>query len=398
MFVLLFGLMGVAAIFPVGNHYAAKGDQLDRGAAMADAALAELKTRGLLRPQNWVYSGGTNPVTPVINNTNNSPTFGFFQLPLPTPANSNVPGPGYAFVIDPVGASDPNMTDNFFPFYAEGGGNAPEWSSATAPNFSLPGSAWPIRRVTFPLNARLAPNLWTRLPINVAETIMRLHDDVSVSLPTEDDRPGIQRWITADINPVTGNANNTPNDPSDDTPLTRAYAGHYSWLATVTPQSTAGLRAMQPNDPDYGNYSYDVAVAVFLKRQGEPSGATERTIWAELGPGGDLMLFSNSGTAVADVNDALEGIRAGQWIALAGVHPINGTFLLKWYKLLSLDDDTDDSGTQFYGNSYNAVRHAMITGPDWPQPTSGFTVRNLRALLVPDVIGVAAQTLKLETQ
>ena len=53
MFVLLFGLMGVAAIFPVGNHYAAKGDQYDRGAAMADAALAELKSRGLLRPQLW---------------------------------------------------------------------------------------------------------------------------------------------------------------------------------------------------------------------------------------------------------------------------------------------------------------------------------------------------------
>src|SRR4051794_34820033 len=56
MFVLLFGLMGVAAIFPVGNHYAGKGEQYERGAALADAAFAELKARGMLKPELWIYA------------------------------------------------------------------------------------------------------------------------------------------------------------------------------------------------------------------------------------------------------------------------------------------------------------------------------------------------------
>ena len=56
MFVLLFGLMGVASIFPVGNHYAGKGEQFDRGSALAEAAFADLKARGMLKPELWFYA------------------------------------------------------------------------------------------------------------------------------------------------------------------------------------------------------------------------------------------------------------------------------------------------------------------------------------------------------
>ena len=44
--VLLFGLMGVAAIFPVGNHYAGRGEQFDRGSALAEAAFESAWERG----------------------------------------------------------------------------------------------------------------------------------------------------------------------------------------------------------------------------------------------------------------------------------------------------------------------------------------------------------------
>ena len=51
MFVLLFGLMGVAAIFPVASHYLTQGDQKDRSDALAANAFAEIKARGLMRPE-----------------------------------------------------------------------------------------------------------------------------------------------------------------------------------------------------------------------------------------------------------------------------------------------------------------------------------------------------------
>ena len=46
MFVLLFGLMGVAAIFPVGSHYTVEGEKFDFGSNLARNAFEELRTRG----------------------------------------------------------------------------------------------------------------------------------------------------------------------------------------------------------------------------------------------------------------------------------------------------------------------------------------------------------------
>ena len=42
MFVLLFGLWGVAAIFPVGNHYVIEAEKFDLGGNLAQNAFEEL--------------------------------------------------------------------------------------------------------------------------------------------------------------------------------------------------------------------------------------------------------------------------------------------------------------------------------------------------------------------
>jgi len=47
IFVLLFGLMGVAAIFPVGNHYVVEGEKFDLGSSLARNAFEEIKARGI---------------------------------------------------------------------------------------------------------------------------------------------------------------------------------------------------------------------------------------------------------------------------------------------------------------------------------------------------------------
>ena len=56
MFVLLFGLMGVASIFPVGSHYMTEGEKFDFGSALTANAFEELQTRGMLNPENWLRS------------------------------------------------------------------------------------------------------------------------------------------------------------------------------------------------------------------------------------------------------------------------------------------------------------------------------------------------------
>jgi hypothetical protein len=372
MFVLLFGLMGVAAIFPVGNHYAGKGDQYDRGAALAGTAFAEVKSReGMLGPNIWLYPDNTS----VMNGGN-------FQVPATA---------GHAFVIDPVGAAETSPADtscNFFPYDANGGKVAAGWNLKFGTT-AIATTSWPVQRITFDPLLRSPPQKFTP---QVAEAIFRLHDDLTGQLPDANDSPGIQR--------MTVDSNGTPKITDDDIPLARSYAGNYSWLATVLPTNADALVGMQPSTPRYGSFLYEVSVAVFFKRDSTPSLTSERQLSAELGPGGDLLLYSINSNST-EVDDASQDIRPSQWILLAGVHPTSGKFLLKWYRLLALDDDT--SQTQLLSNTSATVpgRHAMVEGPEWPPdatPVDAQVSTNLRAILLPGVIGVATQSVKLDTE
>jgi hypothetical protein len=380
MFVMLFGLMGVAAIMPVGNHYAARSERYDRGGALAASAFAELKSRGLLQPDFWLYSDSKG----VMNN-------GAFQLPF---TGTNPVGAGHAFVIDPLGAAE--TTNTFFPYpnALDGAGNP--WNGAP---WNLAGSAWPIRRVT--MAAIPAPSA-VKMTSRVAESIFRLRDDLSASLPDQNDRPGIQRWETVDTNPNTGANNNTPDYPGDDTPLARAYAGNYSWLATVVPVNAEALAGLQPADARHGSFLYEVSVAVFRKREDVPSVESERILPAVLEVGGNLELYSDTGNAGNDrdiVEAALQDIRNRDWIALAGVNPTTGAFVLRWYRLAALEDenneDLHDHGTEVHRNAM--LENVGLSDPLVYDPTSGDPPPVVRAILLPSVIGVVTQTVKLET-
>jgi len=74
MGILTIGLLGVAAIFPVGSYYLQKGEIADRGSAIAQATFSEAIARGWLNPENWLVwedtglSGVTSP-SPAITRT-----------------------------------------------------------------------------------------------------------------------------------------------------------------------------------------------------------------------------------------------------------------------------------------------------------------------------------------
>lgn len=407
MFVLLFGLMGVAAVFPVGNHYAGKGEQYDRGAALTEAGFAELKARGMLKPEYWYYANdpagndeqvvvAANEPAPVLRVAN-----GDFNLPFNATATNT---PGYAFVIDPLGTAQgleatPAIAAglDYFPYISLIGASTPDGAvvadmpggwKATGTQPGLLGDRWPIRRVSLTQSANLL------LTTPVAETIFRLHDDVTTELPNEDDRPGIQQWRAVDINPTTGNPNNTPKEAWDDTLLARNYTGSYSWFATVVPTTVEGIAALQPLNPRFGSELYEVSVAVCHKREPLPPSATnERMISAEMNVGNELVIYDTNPDAV---DAAADNLRAGNWVAVAGVHQGTGQFLMKWYKILSIDEETAenqplDPSTATTGPY--AVRRLMLDGPDWPNNS----MTNLRAIIVPGIISVTTQLLPMES-
>ncbi|MEN0111939.1 MAG: prepilin-type N-terminal cleavage/methylation domain-containing protein, partial [Planctomycetota bacterium] len=54
MGVLAIGLLGVAAVFPVGGFYMQSGDIADRAGMVAQLALEDAIIRGHLDPENWL--------------------------------------------------------------------------------------------------------------------------------------------------------------------------------------------------------------------------------------------------------------------------------------------------------------------------------------------------------
>lgn len=378
MFVLLFGLMGVAAIFPVASHYVLEGDKRDRSAGLAQVAFEELKARKILRPETWLYASNAmnnNPPTFVVN-----PLSGDFSLR--TTASFNA---GWAFVIDPLGtAAVGDMTEReLFPFSAI---NVPNprnpWAASFVPlnpTFGPVANRWPVRRLTLNVNPNLA-GVPAMIPGETAKNTFTLRDDLAVVQPDAGDRPSIQRW---QVDTTTG------------TLLARDYLGDYSWLATVVPVKTEALLGLAPAN-NIRDAWYEVSTAVFYKREVVPtatlnsSAGSERLISGEFLNSSELAIY---GTA-EEVDTAVDGLKPGNWIAVMGVNRVTGAFLMKWYKVLALDDETNMLNTQTSTPANGKPgRYVMVQGPPWP--TSSY--QNLGVAILPGIVDVYTRVMQMES-
>ena len=366
MFVLLFGLMGVAAIIPVGNHYVVQGEKFDRGNTLALNAFEELQARGILNPEAWIDPYNNRFIDPN----------GAFRIPTTTIGGSGF-GPGHAFVIDPLSIgsvlspSPPPADLDVWPRFDETGApdnTANDWAMSPGTLRRLSGQRWPVRRLTLPIPVPGSPGISRQMTSPVAETIFRLRDDLQVELPERDDFPGTLRWTVGGGHRVT-----------------RQYQGNFSWLATVVPLTLAGRDALQP--AARSDHPYEVSVVVFYKRVDTPQAETERLIEAEMLPGGELIMLGNS---QLEVDAKFENVKSGDWVAVMGVNQSTGAFLLKWYRLLALEEEAYIDSTY---STTQSIRRAMVLGPDWPEDS----LLNLRVAIFPGVASVVTREMVLET-
>ncbi len=376
MFVLLFGLMGVAAIFPVASHYVLEGDKRDRSSGLAQIAFEELKARKILRPTRWVIPG-QNYAYPFIFQ-------GKFQ---------NVSDPGHVLIIDPLGSAQSIATldRTFFPFGVptQMVNVVPEWpAKMNSLNHPLVGTQWPLRRVTLdPDQDSFNGNIITGPS---AETTFRLRDDLAVEQPDAGDRPSVQRWGV--------NNNGTPNDLTDDQLLSRQYTGDYSWLATVVPTSIRALVGLQPGS-NIKDAFYEVTTVVFYKRDIVPSTSTagspgsERLIAAEFLNSSELAIYDSDANDRNVVDLALDGIKPTNWIAVMGVNQITGVFMMKWYKIQAMDDEVSVN-QPLPGAGNKDVRYVMVQGADWP-PSS---YANLRVAILPGAIDAYTRVMQVDVE
>jgi hypothetical protein len=409
MFVLLFGLMGVAAIFPVASHYIVEGEKRDRGSGLAQVAFEEIKSRKLLRPMEWIYPDHQQDY--LFNNwlmhnskdpVNSVPLKnGQFWL-----APDATQTPGHAFVIDPLGGAE--VTSQYGrEFFPSAGDNVDRpWPNLLFPlvdgTYITPGpsSPWPVRRMTLSM-PNPNPDMNGMVPYvamdrRTAEMAFRLRDDLVTDQPEAGDRPSIQKWATAD-------PNSTPNDFSDDTMLSRQYTGNYTWMATVVPTRQRALSGLQ-SAANIEDEFYEVTAVVFYKRDTVPSASiagspgSERLMDAEFLNSGELVIYDTNTGDEETVDTALDKIKPANWIAVMGVHPVTGMFLMKWYKIMAMDEATEEDIPLNNGSLVDG-RYLMVQGPDWPEvrtnvgPTGWV---NLRVAILPGAIDAYTRVMQIE--
>jgi hypothetical protein len=243
---------------------------------------------------------------------------------------------------------------------------------------------FPLRRLSF----RSGPS--GALDLATARTVFQLRDEVAVDQPEDSDSPGQMQWS---VDPATNNV------------LAPLHNSNYSWLATLAPDSPAALEALQPSDPNHGAYSYEVSIVVFYKRDDLPSQTSERMIRAEVLGEGEIALYStlpNVGDAADQLEDAFDDIRPGNWIGLTGVNQHNGAMLLKWYRILAMDDEPQNMQnppTDIGVRGLNPAPatwgyYATVKGPTWPRGSQ----TDLRAMILPGVIHVTTTHMDLGHQ
>lgn len=282
MFVLMIGLMGVAAMFPVGTYYMVKAEELERGTSVAMSASEELVSRGLLAPDTWRTPQG---------------------MPLLA-----TPNPLVAIVIDPLGV-------------AEGIDQGQAANVAAFPH-DLQGQQLRPVRVTVP------DGVTQVMSRAVADTIFTARDDLAFALPDRADAP----------------ANLLFDDGLDGVPLRRQTLGAYSWLVTIGPRYDAAGNLVTGRDPRL-EHSVSVVVFHRrnpLFPTGSETELSERVVGAEILTtglaGGEVRLMAQ------DPRE-LNGMRQGEWITLFGTYPA-GTqqrWFFNWYRIVSMDLGFDDS-------------------------------------------------------
>ena len=418
IFVVAVGLLGVAALIPVGRFSVTETSKNDRAAALGRAAWRDIKVRGILeapRPSDrydhrWLGFLSGNPTQTVWLDTDVVNNITSIQNPLDR---------GNSVCIDPLAISHPSYPATVFSFPV-GLDNDPALTSPSGvmidsgpDTLTLPS----MLRITLnvapsPIDGQIAP-----MPAAMADRIFTWRDDLLFSLPDDDTlRP--QRVFSRD----TSGGNQYGQ-----------YVGDYSWMITITPAGNEG-----PGNVDAPG-SFTVSVVVFYKRDlvmpqerlSDRGGAppAERVVYADLltpiGLGGGtvrLRLPVNSG----DLNNTTDpersdmtDVRPGQWIMLSWWTPLEVTSptlpfnyraVHHWYRVIAAGDPIPPEMSGAPGTDAWR-REVTLAGPDWrdrdlgtgttmivdadADPSTG--AQTVHATLMSGAIGVFSKTMTIDT-
>ncbi len=370
IFVLSIGLMGVAALIPVGRFSLVETGKADRSAACGRAALREIKVRKMLERTRTATDNPAQEVDMWLQPGNTS----FDPADVkPTGHPATVIDPLFVAIAMDVAGKDVTNADvntiGSFPYC---------YYVAFAS-----GAAWRVPRLTLRKTPTTSLSSMHRF---VADRIFTWQDDMVFYRPEDDDERPELLVDGSGVRPIEGN---------------------YSWMVMVTPSS--------------GNENLcAVSVIVFYKRNFQVTSTltnidsdnpkpSERVAVATFPPGGgygggdvELAIPSNVAANLPGTEDKGEylDVKENDWLMLT-----NGKVFL-WYRVVAVANELTTSTT-----SGRLVRHVTLAGPDWncdtdPAKTwcvnldnlpNATTLNDAQAVICDEVVGVYTQTIDLDT-
>lgn len=433
MAVLTIGVLGVAALFPVGAHYSRKSDVYDRADAAAQSAFSDAVTRGLLDPDRWVsyeaQHAANSPYAALgATGSYNRPFAAFYRQQLGV-VLSNVGGvvnqqrdfiaeSGSIYFIDPLSvARGMNIDTTTGPLYQTGPrlSGVPAATDAADTFLQSGGAYWapwvgsrPIQR----LSVSTLPNTGEPLLPAVAERVMSISDDLATDLGDDPDKPAQQLMATAAIS----NAGATVS-------TNRLADQNYEYLLSVAPRTPEAAHATALGGR---GESYDVSAVVFARRPrnrylaGDADFDGIETImraerWARASAllkglsGGEVQLFQDQPNkdpiSKADPKDRpWKNLKVGTYVFLFGPHPASTPqrpqLFAQWYRVVSVNDSLDMES--------NVGPAVGLRGPDWPwngesnvNETTTAAAPNalhedLRMIIFDGAVAVHTRTLRLD--
>ena len=409
IFVVLIGMLGVAAIIPAGRMELVEAAKADRSSACGAGSIQFLQTGayygGYFDPRSWcVYNGSWSMLTPQYLATDGS-VYGPVRMVvgLRRPDHCQRASPSHCLPrrSRPSLSIRCGMTSRRRSRHRI----SRDWArlcsrQAVAPAIRHRGhrSVRFPRRLAFRLRPSSSPIHAQRVHsqcgnIRPDRTLFVCQDDLTIPVPKDkserprqlmSDSSSPPKNVAVPVHPADGSAPTTPF-------LVRQVQGDYTWMFTVVPLAVRPDFAY--NNTAYLNVGagevYSVSVAVFYKRNfnadsatspdtGEPVGTATFASSPSLG-GGDVTLQIAAGPPPAPAGWL--DVKQNEWIRLGGYNA-SGAYILRWYRIVAL------------GEISGLTRPATLAGPDWDLTNShGAAIADV--VLYRGVVDVHTTTLKL---
>jgi prepilin-type N-terminal cleavage/methylation domain-containing protein len=374
IFVLSIGMLGVAALIPIGRHTLVETAKADRGGACGRAAMRILKnTRALERP-------------PAANPNTDPSCYRWCSL------SSATITPQEYVCLDPLGcyagartSTTPNTTMARFP--------------ASQVNLNDTGNQYSMRRVTLSM-----PNSTAAILPDVAERMCRWQDDRLFDISTTDRSQRPRQMLLFDSDLVAPVPRLYATDPGiSGAPISTESEGSYSWMAVIAPH----YWQFGTITPTIDQLTYNVSVVVFYRRNFSVPDLNDRvpaervamvydTNAIRVGVGGGRVQLRVDVDSRYPNNRTWLDLDRGQWIMLAGrTTTVPVMTIFRWYRVDAVSElrggREDTPSLSYY------YRYVTLDGPDWPIGSGTGAITQTRAIIMNGVVGVYTMPLEKES-